>query len=334
MARIASVTEREVDEFLKATNEEVLDLDFWAAVAETFRYQGFDPRHIMKLLILKEKDKRAFARDMKTIIVWVETRGTRISKEKVIKRTTAEGQDVIRRLQAKYNIRDEVPDSLDTVTLPRVVACFPQLVARTRMTFGYVRQIEDSPTGLPRFLCFPGAAALMSDTSTLGKSTFDLWIQWAVNFDMVINPRAHNVQKVRQYAEIVRNSSVIPRNKRDEILNDLIREETEARTKTIDPQSAGATQAMRALVESLRDIAPSTTMNEKETQLALGRPLPGQTAGQVSTVTLGASLFDQVPFGFRGSAGDYISTPTPPTGYPPAVGTSGSTTSAFPSRNV
>lgn len=153
----------EINNWLDDTEKNVLikedldELEIWKALTT---YQGFDPKRIIKIMIKNKKsymqtsqvlpvtkefeirgvkktfdftDKESMSKDVKFIIFVFATRGSTWSK--FTKKSFSELDIVMDWMASKYGFDKTInqPNSSldpDTITIPRIVACFPMVIAK------------------------------------------------------------------------------------------------------------------------------------------------------------------------------------------------------------
>lgn len=153
----------EINKWLDDSEKDVLikedldELEIWKALTT---YQGFDPKRIIKLMITNKKsymqtsqvqpvkkefeiggkkrtfqftDKETMSKDVKFIIFVFATRGSTWSK--FTKKSFGELDTVMDWMASKYGFDKTInqPNSSldpDTITIPRIVACFPMVIAK------------------------------------------------------------------------------------------------------------------------------------------------------------------------------------------------------------
>jgi len=271
----------EIDDLLDQVTGADLAPEWIGLLKELFQYQGFDPRLILSLLKAKEGDTTRFARDMQALVVFGITRGTRVSREKVIERTSDEGKDVILRLKTKYGIKDIVPKTSKDITLARVLGVFPYLIARMMTMPGLARVIGTIPEGLPVYLAFPGAPAIIP---TDNQALFDLWRSWAYSFDQVINRDAPSPANVDLYANITWNSPLYSDADREILLRKLRAVVEEGPDQLSLPRDRSA--VLGGYRDTIAGHTPDPARNEKETQRQqAGIRRSGRTGATESTGT-------------------------------------------------
>lgn len=217
------VSDTDVDAFLKQSMTMGINYQFWKNMVDDFAFQGFNPRTFIRdvLLPLVKGDKDQLLAYLQAVAVWVETRGTKVQRNKVISKTNDKGKDIIRRIETLFGITDRIPTDNVTVTLGRMEACVPHLAAHVRAQFPRdVRNLGEL-NGLELYLAFPGGAALIPSTD---KAHFDRWFAWNKKFDALIKPNgvaATPDDRLMTYAQAVWKSPILNDAQRTALLGDL-----------------------------------------------------------------------------------------------------------------
>jgi len=200
---------------------------------DLFKYQGYNPRDFFMKLWSSAQDngiaKETFVDDMKAILVFYVTRGTRVDKGK--DKSSKDGKDRLKELKERYSISDGVKQEksggggrtlpADEVTIARIAGCFPQVVSML-MDQSFSRTVVDGPAGLPRGLAWAGAPSVIPRNSEAGKKLYALWLTWAKDFDKQIKGK-DNAQpdQVEKYGKIIWESNFIGDKARAEIVKGL-----------------------------------------------------------------------------------------------------------------
>jgi hypothetical protein len=192
-------------------------MDLAASLGDLFQYQGYNPREFIKTLkaIAKSKSRtlKEFNGDMLAACVFYVTRGTRIGGDKQMGRTSEAGKLRMKELVDTYKIEWKKnigkEGTKETVTIARIAGCFPHWCAQLMAKIG--RLVGTPPSGFPQTYCFAGAPAIIPKDNT---TFFDQWLEWAKDFDRVVNGANANPTNVRNYALITFNSDYVPESKR------------------------------------------------------------------------------------------------------------------------
>jgi hypothetical protein len=169
---------------------------------EWFSYEGYDPELMFKVLRQLETNDDILIRDLKNLCYFSVNRGTRVSKSTL--KMSEKGRDEIRRLSRKYKIIDTIPKNKEDVTIARIVGVMPVYVA-SLLEAHKGRIIGIQPEGLPRGLCFPGAASIIPKSRA---DIYSLWLKWSMTFNQII-ANGKNSERVDFYGQILWNSSYI-----------------------------------------------------------------------------------------------------------------------------
>jgi len=164
---------------------------------DDFVYQGFDQKVVLKKL--KEKAGNLpigeIMKDVVGMITLCLLRGTRFGS--IEKRTATAGIEKLNRYRTVYGI--VTTSKLTTVdvnalTLSRICNSFPYLTSVT-MSDDRIQVKGEQPNGLVKELCWPGAPAIIPSTY---HSTYQLWLDWAMTFDEVINANSQIRREIRR----------------------------------------------------------------------------------------------------------------------------------------
>ena len=201
-----------------------INFDVVAIDLELFAYMGFDPKHTLKKLAEKATNqkfsKERFKQDMMRILTFYVSRGTRLYTEKVRGKTREEAKDILRDLASAYNVQDKQPKSRDDITVARIVAVFPHIVAELMNNETIGRVVGNAPAGFFRCLCFPSAPSIIPRLPAY-EPVYESWLVWAKEFDKVINQKNADIKKVEQYGEITWKSNYLTNDERVRIMSRL-----------------------------------------------------------------------------------------------------------------
>jgi len=198
-------------------------------------YLGYDPmvtyERLTSLAELALITEDQFHKDMKMLICWYVTRGTRLDARARAK-TGKEAISTVAKLLSRYDVQIPKPGQSfgpEVITLPRIGLTLASYTAIYQGKFGKDPVGERSLDNvlLPKALRFSGASSIIpaSEAQTLG-----LYIQWAIAFDRIINEKKVKGQsqaakdKVVQFAMLSFNSPMYGAKDRDVIwatLNNL-----------------------------------------------------------------------------------------------------------------
>jgi hypothetical protein len=186
-----------------------------------FAYQGLDPLLIYRTLKNRARNKgvsELFKDHMTKLMLWYVMRGSRISGKALLK-SKQEARDFLSEMSSIYGITDNVPKTSDDITLARITAVFPHIVAK------YIILMNKEPVGwkelgvdsIPRYLAFPGAPSIIPEEEWEGGMR-KKFLEWAVKFDAIIKARPEP-DKVATYADTVFKSSLFNKDQRKRMLN-------------------------------------------------------------------------------------------------------------------
>jgi hypothetical protein len=209
--------------------------------ANNFKYQGLDVTIMNKLMLAHGtaagKSAKEVRNDVFNLCMWITMRGTQIGMgTKAYKSTSSTGQMLINALATVYKIQTQKnPKGNDVITMGRLASTYPHVILEVRFRMidggaGEVRVVGTLPDGLPIYLAFPTAGALIPQGNN-GLILYGLWLDWAISFDATINTVADS-EKVRKYAEIMHRSSPIAENTRKALCNRAITADRMSKQKT------------------------------------------------------------------------------------------------------
>lgn len=172
-----SASDFNYDQFYAVFDDKIDELmKFW----ENNRYVGFDPESIVAILI---KLKLTYMEISELVFLYL---GFGANIDNI---TTPEGKALLKKAGVKRNANtNKAADP--TITLPRIAAVFPEVVAAAYDT-GLVRPVvlgeKAGGKVLPDRFCFPSAPAIMTDQEW---STYkEAWLATMVKFHRRINVR-------------------------------------------------------------------------------------------------------------------------------------------------
>lgn len=171
-------------------------------------YNGFDPRIVLSALRNKESNKKILNNDMTIFAVFICNRGTNVSKFK--ESTTERGVKMITSLMKKYEVVQGTPRDKDAVTIGRIGACIPNVIAEV-MKRGHGRVVGESGD-CPEFLCFTSAASIIPRAYV---NLFKAWKEWRSSFSAVINSSSD------KFDNIIHESNFFSEEARHEIMMSL-----------------------------------------------------------------------------------------------------------------
>lgn len=203
-------------EFLQMMDYSAID----SLAIKKFEYQGFDPDRIYESIIDRKKtvniSDSEFQSDIFTLVSIVLMRGTNI--DKIEKKSSPEAAEKFKILKKRYKIIKSKPSGLGNtdLTLSRLLAVFPT-VAYHVLNRGKLDP-KLPKKGLPRGLHFTGGAALIEPTNL---DLFELFVQWSIDFDKLINQDEHDPDAVREYSKIANQSKIVPPGQRAQFFNNV-----------------------------------------------------------------------------------------------------------------
>jgi hypothetical protein len=197
--------------------------DSLSALALTFSFKGFNAINFLKFLTHKADNKEQFKAHMLKLGILYVIRGTKINK--ILGKTSDAGRTEITELKARYSIIDSVPQTQWDVTLGRIAACMPGMIAKLQQRVGRVLGDRGVAPTLPKGLLFAGGAALIPLGDASDKF-FVEWTNWSISFAKQTNNRAgQELEVALKYGTIIRGAEVLKDAKRKEICNALCKAE-------------------------------------------------------------------------------------------------------------
>jgi len=207
----------------------VKDLGPLIDTARQCSYEGFEPKQFLVWLqkvyqgnakAEKKELARDFLMDIKRVIGLYCAVGTKMTAKR-ISHTGEEGIRIYEHLRNIFQIEDTPRDAL-TVTIQRIVACFPHVVARAYASpqGEYFRIPGGMNTDLPRALHFSMAPSVIP-ISDEWKNVRSQYFKWAIEFDKVINGEKSDAAVLFGYYTIQKNSNLIAEADRKKLMIDL-----------------------------------------------------------------------------------------------------------------
>jgi uncharacterized protein (UPF0335 family) len=175
------------------TTTDITEKEFFESLQEAIngmKFEGFDWKKTMSTFMKLAKDAgREWVDDLALICAYYVTRGANTSTGR-LDRLKPDWKTAMTEIVKIYKIpADSRPQKTDDITVARLVAAAPMFVARIMKAFDGVRvigldKIEEAKK-IPRWLCFPQAAALIpSDYDELWAN----WSLWNESFSGIIKP--------------------------------------------------------------------------------------------------------------------------------------------------
>jgi hypothetical protein len=204
-------------EMAEITIDQLSDI---VAAVEHFKHTGFDA--VVVYNRLKRLGGQDFKKDMTELMVLVKLRGTSMLKpgsssaNKWASKTGEAGKARLQALVQKYKIVAK-QTTADQVTLPQIVATFPNITAQILASTDFVEQV---PLGeLHPFYAFPHAPAIIPSEDT---TQLEAWKSWANSFDALINSKkTGHKSRVDEFFPIIHGSKVFNDEARQTLLEKL-----------------------------------------------------------------------------------------------------------------
>lgn len=178
------------------------DMDNLQKFCVDIEYKGFNPQVMYRSLAQSAaRANRNFLVDMKFLIALFLTRGTRL--ERILTTMEASGaKDLVVELTKVYSVVSDTRNDKAAVTLPRLTATFPAVVAIMRHK-GIGRTVGD-PGLLPLKYQFLGSCALMVDD----WPELAMYKTWAHQVGAIL--KFKNLQDTDKYIAIQVNANLVP----------------------------------------------------------------------------------------------------------------------------
>jgi hypothetical protein len=196
--------------------DEILNIGFdyngeERAFVDSILYSGFDPTQFADHLLKLSGGKEQLKVDMKLFAMAIAVRGVKTAK--MLNKSSESGVKALRPLFTKYKVQDSIPRTQKDVTLGRISALIPHLIAQCRAQ-GVCSTIGETGA-LPRSLAFPSAVGLIPRDGE-GSELIEPFRKWNEDFSRVIQSKSGT-----DFISIAWNSSMIDDKKRREILKSL-----------------------------------------------------------------------------------------------------------------
>jgi len=198
-----------------------LELDLNAARYESveYAYVGFDPSYTLdKLTEYAAANSRHFMVDMRKILVYYVTRGTKLDSEKAKLKTKESAYAELREIKDIYFIKDEKPKKREDISVARIVGVFPHLTGKllaSRIGRPVIPDYKLIPVGLQ----FASGASLIPKSPEFNH-LFEAWVVWAKEFDNIINEEPNHAA-VLKFAITMRNSRYVPEDVRIKLVGEF-----------------------------------------------------------------------------------------------------------------
>lgn len=212
--------------------ERMTDLKFLQEFATMVEYTGFDAKVIAAAFVEKwaniGAEVKASLKDklnvtsmtvaLEFLIVIYLTRGTRI--QKITGKMDEKISPQIVKLFSSFEIKDNIKNiekSKKVLTLSRIANAFAPLTTRIAQALRWTPVGYDETLGLPKALCWPGAASIIPANANL---TFQQWVTWSARFTKIISKVDEDtaVDTAMRYGMIMLSSNTFS----DELRNSLM----------------------------------------------------------------------------------------------------------------
>lgn len=169
----------------------------YVAEAEQVMFQGVNALVIRNKVLSKELDQAVARKEIMTMIVMLDLRGSRWNRPKIHQKMMEKGWKNIQSLMTKYDIQAGVisPQDNKTVTPARLGIAFPHLILRARVESekkkeltGGVKVVGDGFDGNANYIMFPGGSALIPRVEEW-QPLYNMYVAWAISFDRVIHQK-------------------------------------------------------------------------------------------------------------------------------------------------
>jgi hypothetical protein len=161
--------------------------DTFADDDENWQFQGFDPRKMVeRAVILSQMADGNILEDMYLLILYFKGHGAKV-KNGVASLTEVAKHRMLKMIST-YKLVDAKPAAPDTITLPRIVACFPAFSMRIYSQSKYVEShgIDKIFKGYPQALMYSAASAILPEQDEQAAKTH-LMFCWML--DSVVNKK-------------------------------------------------------------------------------------------------------------------------------------------------
>jgi len=198
---------------LKAAGTEI-EHDLIQVLMEDFSYLGFDPYAVVDAMKKIESDEEKMLADIYVIITFGITRGTKAGK--AMNRMSDSGKSTLNAVVRKYSIQESTRSlGPSALSIGRVLATFPHVTALIMKQSQMVRIIGELPSGLPAWLAFPNAPAIIPRDGYAG--VINLWKAWNDNFSKVIGG-TQTIEERAAFFEVIHSSKLFDERTRRELM--------------------------------------------------------------------------------------------------------------------
>lgn len=171
-------------------------------VINAFAYQGFNPEVIHAELARIEPEARTRRTDIVKMITFFVTRGPNYAHQ--LTRTSTQGEQLLRPILTKYNVREKKVADPRAITSSRILATYPLIAMRlcNRGPGNYRDPCPNTSPALAHRYRFLQAPAI-----NISDQNFALWLIWAKDVDRIINGDKADENAVERFAEIMRRAA-------------------------------------------------------------------------------------------------------------------------------
>nr|DAZ87962.1 TPA_asm: hypothetical protein [Psilotre Phenuili virus] len=165
--------------------------------AEEYVYQGFDPNKVYSMMINKATTPDELKGDVKILCLAFVMRGNNV--DKMVKSMSDTGRVKIQQLVTKYNIRKNIKNHPDAITLARVALTFPPFAMKASIDLRntYVKPIRSCLDKVHVLIRMPIFAAYMK--ASYANHAYWLCLASAVVMSSVIGDRDDTLGEVKRY---------------------------------------------------------------------------------------------------------------------------------------
>lgn len=227
---VALAPKEEVVKFVDSLKS-AAESDLVTSLGLLFAYDGFDPSGCRALFLGIAKSKgRDPVKDAVALIAFFAKRGPSILR-KGIAGSQEDAKRPILELISTYGIVEKVPsgeNKKEILTVPRIIAAFPH---ESYLMFNRLSPSFITVPGWLTNLSFGSAASLIPESAE-SDVIFEAYLNWAVEFDKVVNEkvRAHqgvrfdpiaSRRNARRWGLVARKSKIVPEDVRQRLCNSL-----------------------------------------------------------------------------------------------------------------
>lgn len=266
-----------VDNIFNSDEFKIENIDNIYDSLNSFDYTGYNALTICNEVMKKEPDLNVLKSDLLRLFTLIDKRGTVYSKSKV--KMSAEGQAIVDSLVSKYSIKIRAESGTNkTITLPRLVATFPELFAKVKIASTQMPVGFSKDSGLPPYLCFPSAPALFP-RDEIGNQYMQSWRVWQQRFSLIIKAQQNNQT---DFGALIRDNGLRSDQSRIIILTQLHKDYQNTSGRRI--QFASSTGSANNTVNVLPSPS-STTSSSSSSSSSAATPRLSQTAASTVPIT-------------------------------------------------